>query len=284
MRPRFKKEISDSGIAYTRQGRGVRLLLIHGVGLRAESWFPYLDQLSHNFDLFIIDLPGHGQSETLDRTFQEIKVGDYVCRIESFMTEFDDSPLLVCGHSLGSLIAIEMAANKNSNIIGLAALNSIYRRSNTAARAVKQRAEQMHSSKSIAGVSQTIERWFGKMPSPEMQPFAELCSHWLYSNDLQAYALSYKAFADSRGPSIQQLGHIACESTFMTGILDPNSTPRMTFELAKQVTGAQTRIIDAGHMMPLTHAKLVCEELLKLAKRTEQTSLPIQTTALAADR
>ncbi|MEX0632384.1 alpha/beta fold hydrolase [Serratia ureilytica] len=44
-------------------GRGEPLVLIHGVGMNAEAWYPQLDALSAHFRVIAVDMPGHGESE-----------------------------------------------------------------------------------------------------------------------------------------------------------------------------------------------------------------------------
>jgi len=68
--PRYK---SSNNIAYYREGSGVSLLFIHGVGLRLESWSAQLKYLKHHFDVIAIDLPGHGESD--HQTSNNINIG-----------------------------------------------------------------------------------------------------------------------------------------------------------------------------------------------------------------
>ena len=51
-----------AGLACIRAGDGPPVLLIHGVGLRAEAWGAVIDRLAERFAVHAIDLPGHGES------------------------------------------------------------------------------------------------------------------------------------------------------------------------------------------------------------------------------
>ena len=46
-------------------GDGPTVLLIHGVGLRAEAWNAQIDAMSERFRVVAVDMPGHGQSPLL---------------------------------------------------------------------------------------------------------------------------------------------------------------------------------------------------------------------------
>lgn len=269
------KILSKSGVAYHREGigrdgdesSGVPILLIHGVGLCAESWLPLVEKLRGNFDVIAIDLPGHGQSPALTQTIGSVCLSDYLRKITQFAEELSLDRFIVCGHSLGALIAIEMAAT-NPHVAGLAALNAIYQRSDTAVRAVQQRALELYNSDTIIGVEQTVNRWFTSSPCSSMQVYADQCVDWLGSNTLSGYALAYKTFADQTGPSANLLATITCPTIYMTGALDLNSSTAMTKALTYDTVNADFLVVnDAAHMLPLTHSEMVCGQLKNLSQR-----------------
>lgn len=181
-----------------------------------------------------------------------------------FLTNTIQQSFYVCGHSLGSLIAVDLAVKQADKVLGVAALNSIYKRSDHAYQAVQARAKNLHASPVIIGVQQTIERWFGKNPTAQLQTYATQCEHWLRNNNIDGYATAYKTFADQRGPDADTLKSLRCPSLYMTGDLDFNSSPEMTRALADLSPDKSKSVIveNAGHMMPLTHPIQVCRELL----------------------
>jgi len=264
--PSFDKLISECGISYHRQGYGPLLVLIHGVGLRAESWFRYPELLSQDFDLIILDLPGHGDSRPLSIENHSASLTMYAQSISNFVLKITQQPFYICGHSLGSLIAIEMTATLGKRVSALAALNAIHERNDNAHLAVQARAKQLRDSDVVIGVEDTVERWFGKNPDAQQKNHARLCSYWLRNNNLEGYATAYKTFAEQRGPSKDTLKSICCPSLYMTGDLDLNSSSEMTHALAKHSSPHSKALVveNAGHMMPLSHAKEVSRELIKL--------------------
>jgi len=259
------KTMSESGIAYHRRGEGPVLLLIHGVGLMSQSWFQQLDALQNQFDIIAIDLPGHGESTPLVSNFEKVNLSEYVNKITAFIREVHEGPYYICGHSLGALISLEIAARDIDKVLGLAALNTIYQRSETALTAVQSRAKLLNDSETVAGVQQTLSRWFTDNPDQKNSAYADLCRTWLTTNDKDAYALAYKTFADITGPDQQSLKSITCPAVFMTGCLDENSNETMTQALSESVASGRASVVDdAAHMMPLTHPDFVCQELLLL--------------------
>jgi pimeloyl-ACP methyl ester carboxylesterase len=52
-------------LAYERLGSGPPLVLLHGVGHHRQAWAAVTDLLAPHRELFLIDLPGHGESPPL---------------------------------------------------------------------------------------------------------------------------------------------------------------------------------------------------------------------------
>ncbi len=243
------------GWHHTSESASSTLLLIHGVGLRGEAWLPLLPYLKPTFSILAIDLPGHGLSPTLSGS-EAHGLSDFTDRIGQILKGID-RPMHVIGHSMGAMIAIDLAARFTGQIASVTALNAIFRRPPEAALAVQQRADALQNEPN-ADPGPTLERWFGAEPEPTLDDMATACRHWLMDVDRQGYQTAYRVFAHSDGPSDEQLAHLACPALFMTGSEEPNSTPAMSkamAELAPQ--GEYAEIAHARHMMPMTHAREV---------------------------
>lgn len=95
-------------LAYERHGSGEPLLLIHGIGHRRQAWYPVLDRLAQDFDVILVDLPGHGESSS--RINRTIPIKDAIRdELEAVLGHLGVERPHVVGNSLGGLIALEMA-------------------------------------------------------------------------------------------------------------------------------------------------------------------------------
>ena len=245
------------GLSYWQSGTGPALVLIHGVGLRAEAWAGLAAALAQHFTLHGVDLPGHGQS----RLGAATSLADYSRALGGFIETFS-TPVLVAGHSMGAMIALDLAARMPERIAGVAALNAIYRRDGVAAEAVRARAAALDGIRQ-ADPAATLARWFGEVPSQQDAAAAEACETWLRAADPAGYAAAYGVFASEDGPEDAALAALPMPALFMTGAGDRNSTPDMSRAMAGLAPRGQARIIaDAGHMMPMTHGGPVAAALL----------------------
>lgn len=234
------------GLAVIAAGEGPVVLLIHGVGLRAEAWGAQIDVLARTCSVLAVDMPGHGDSLRLPAT---ATLADYTDAIAATL----DAPAVVIGHSFGAMIALDLAIRHPGRVAGIAALNAIYRRSAEAKAAVRARAESLDGL-SMADPSATLERWFGTATSPER----DACRDWLCSNDPLGYRTAYGVFASEDGPTDQGLRELHCPALFLTGGQERNSTPEMSHAMATLAPQGHTEVLhDAAHMLPMTNAPQV---------------------------
>ncbi|MGB3167674.1 MAG: alpha/beta hydrolase [Alteraurantiacibacter sp.] len=88
------------------QGRGPKLLLIHGLGGNGRSWSPIIPSLTKRREVITVDLPGHGdtQARSDSGTFEGL-ANDLQAYIEGNGLADAD----IVGFSLGGRLVLEMA-------------------------------------------------------------------------------------------------------------------------------------------------------------------------------
>lgn len=85
------------------EGQGPALVLLHGWGVNSAVWQPIVEPLTAHFTLYLVDLPGFGQSAPLEQySLKSIS--------EAILQVVPDSAVW-CGWSLGGLIATYAAIN-----------------------------------------------------------------------------------------------------------------------------------------------------------------------------
>ena len=244
-----------AGLAAIVAGAGPEIVLIHGVGLRAEAFLAQITALSAQFRVTALDMPGHGGSPALAEPHS-------LAAYAEALAPALPAGCMVAGHSMGAMLALELAARYPDKVRGVAALNAIYRRSAPAAAAVQRRAADLAPP---FDHEPTLTRWFGAQNSAERAA----CAGWLAAADPGGYAAAYRVFAHADGPSDQSLRDLACPALFMTGAEEPNSTPGMSQAMAARAPRGRAKVIaGAAHMMPMTHAAAVNAALADLARET----------------
>ena len=96
-----------------------------------------------------------------------------------------------------------------------------------------------------------LSRWFGDECTAS-EPY-RLVKEWLSTVDIEAYATAYGAFAEGDRLYADRWPSVTCPALFLTGELDPNSTPQMSRDLAAASSNGEACIIaDHRHMVNMT--------------------------------
>jgi len=83
------------------------LVFLHGWGADSHSWQPITSPLiNQNYSVYLIDLPGFGQSQLLDGHFTLDKYAEVV---DQLITKIGLDNIILVGHSFGGRIAIKLA-------------------------------------------------------------------------------------------------------------------------------------------------------------------------------
>lgn len=259
---------NNGSLAWYQTGDGVPLVFVHGVGLRAESWCAQIDYFSQSHRVYALDMPGHGGSPCFTTVSPDL--GDYSQRIRHFLLTEVREPVVLIGHSMGAMLALDIATRFPDACQGVAALNAIYRRASSARLAVQSRAAQLENINEPIPASATVQRWFGAAPTAPLNELADLCHRWLLHDDRKGYADAYRVFANEDGPSTQALQQLRVPGLFLTGTLDKNSIAQMSTDMGNITARGETSILrGAGHMAQMTHPAEVNAALSELVERCQ---------------
>ncbi|MGP4041695.1 alpha/beta fold hydrolase [Gracilibacillus sp. D59] len=92
------------------------LVLLHGLGLHLNSWGPILPLLERDYDILLLDLPGHGLSDYSG----EKPILDRMCRdLRHLKTYLQINEFHLIGQGLGGFVAIQYAHQYREEILSL---------------------------------------------------------------------------------------------------------------------------------------------------------------------
>lgn len=234
------------GAGYADVGVGEPLILIHGLGLRLESWLPQIEALSSDYRVIAVDIPGHGYSDGLA---QDALLPDFVSWLGVVIDDLALEEVNIAGHSMGALIAGGAAASFGARVRRVALLNAVNRRDRTARTAVIERGKTLRAG--YVDIESPLRRWFGP-EGKDSQPW-RTTHQWLSVVDFEGYVTAYDAFARGDDIYADAWSRVTGPALFATGDLDVNSTPAMAEEMAEATPYGRANIVHGhGHMMHLT--------------------------------
>ena len=119
----MKKTIRFHGgsIAYQINGKGPAIVFLHGFLESTAIWDNFTEILQNEFRIIAIDLPGHGQSESLAEIHTMKLMAEAVKEV--FRVENIEKSILV-GHSMGGYVALQFAAENEKLLKGLVLFHS----------------------------------------------------------------------------------------------------------------------------------------------------------------
>ncbi|OBQ64500.1 alpha/beta fold hydrolase [Mesorhizobium erdmanii] len=258
---------APDGTSFIRAGAGTPVLFIHGVGMNAAIWQPQIERMADRFDVIAIDMLGHGQSPLPPRHPQLADYADQAIRVLDHLG-LDQASIV--GHSMGALVAQELALRAPERVRRIVSLNAVFRRPPDLAEAVRERAAALDGRGDAAGAAQTIARWFGDPVPAELETAARTTASALSAVDPEGYARTYRLFARADGDHAERLPTLAVPALFMTGSEDRNSSPAMSAAMARLAPHGRCTVLPGEkHMMAVAAPDLTTRHIVDFLEEGE---------------
>lgn len=165
-----------SSLVFNSKGEGPALVFIHGWGLNSGVWQPTLEQLSLNYQVITIDLPGFGLNI-------KHSISPYsLTQASKLISDAIDAPAIYVGWSLGGLVATKIALDFPEKVQGLVTIAS----------------SPCFVEKIIAKENETNTSWFGIKPQV-LQMF-----HQQLGNDIKKTLDGFLKIQAMGSPHIRQ--------------------------------------------------------------------------------
>jgi 4,5:9,10-diseco-3-hydroxy-5,9,17-trioxoandrosta-1(10),2-diene-4-oate hydrolase len=98
--------VARASVDYVDVGTGESIVLLHGIAGRWQNWIQNIPRLAVGHRVIALDFPGFGGSP-LPRP--RVTVSLYARVVEELCAKLDLGPVTLVGHSLGGLVAMEVA-------------------------------------------------------------------------------------------------------------------------------------------------------------------------------
>ncbi|MDX8499947.1 alpha/beta fold hydrolase [Mesorhizobium sp. VK4C] len=256
----WTRATAPDGTSFIRAGSGAPVLFIHGVGMNAAIWQPQIERMADRWDVIAIDMLGHGRSPLPP---QAPELADYAGQVIRLLDHLGLDKVSVVGHSMGALVAQELALLAPERVNRIVSLNAVFRRPPELAAAVRERAAALTGRGDAAGAAQTIARWFGDPVPAELTAAAGKTAAALSEVDPEGYARTYRLFARADSDHAERLPTLAVPALFITGSEDKNSSPAMSAAMARLVPrGRCTVLAGQRHMMAVADPDLATRHIV----------------------
>lgn len=97
---------NDKKIRYQIRGEGRSITLIHGYLENMTIWDSLAEKLARKYEVLVLDVPGHGESETFA---DEHSMEELAKRVKALLEFLGKNKSIVLGHSMGGYISLAFA-------------------------------------------------------------------------------------------------------------------------------------------------------------------------------
>jgi pimeloyl-ACP methyl ester carboxylesterase len=102
-------------LAYSIEGQGDTVVLLHGWGCDRNIWRPTVEFLGNSYRIIAVDFAGFGQSQEPNKVWG---VEEYTRSIEALMQELGEESPILFGHSFGGRVSLLYASrNRCSGVV-----------------------------------------------------------------------------------------------------------------------------------------------------------------------
>jgi 3-oxoadipate enol-lactonase len=249
--------------AFSVEGDGEPLVLIHGIGASRASFAGLVPFLKHDFRVISYDLRGHGASP---KPAPPYTLDDLVEDLEALRAELGIARAHFAGHSLGGMIGPAYARKYPQHVLTLGLWSTAAFRTEDDSAKVKGVVAAMRS-KGIGQVLETLkDRWFTPEFGQRRPDVIERRLQQVIDTDPAVFLSVFDIYAETEmAPWLHEIGQ-PCQ--VLTGENDGGCNPRLNKQIAAALPDAELVILPVlRHAILLEAADQVAPPVLDFLKR-----------------
>jgi 3-oxoadipate enol-lactonase len=253
--------------AFSVEGDGPPLFLIHGIGASRHAWDGLVERLKAEFRCIAYDLRGHGRSPKPQPPYT---LDDLVEDLEALRAELGIERAHVMGHSLGGMIGPAYARKHPDRVISLGLLSTAAGRTEDDSAKVKGVVAAMRA-KGIAPILETLkDRWFTPEFAERSPDVIARRMKQVIDTDPDVFLSVFDIYAETEmAPWLHEVRH---PSLVLTGENDGGCNPRLNQFIAGQLPRSELVILPLlRHSILLEAPDLVAPPVLAFLRKHQRT-------------
>lgn len=244
--------------AYSVEGNGPALFLIHGIGAARDTWRFALPELVKHFTVVSYDLRGHGDSPLPEEEFGLL---DLIADLELVRRRTGFEKAHFAGHSLGGMIGPAYARMYPQHVLSLGLLSTAAFRTGEDSQKVLAVVSAMEK-KGVARVLETlIDRWYTDDFVKQHPEIVQRRMQQVISTDEKVFLNVFKIYATTEmSPWLQE---ILAPSLVLTGENDGGCSPRLNRLIADALPDSRLVVLpEYKHSLLLECGDEVARQLI----------------------
>lgn len=253
-------QINGTDYAVDVDGDGPAVMMIHGLGGTSSFYQPQAEALSERFRVIRPDLEGSGRTPLTRRG--PLSISRWADDLEALIATLAPEEVRIVGHSMGTLIAQELAIRLGDRVAALALLGAVKAPAEAGRAAQHQRAALVRDH-GMAAVAPAVVAAATSETTRSAHPVrAAFVRELLLRQPVEGYAQSCEALASATEPDTRR---ITAPLLLLTGVEDKVGPPAVSEELAARVDQDATVVVydHVGHWTAIEAAHEVTTDLQK---------------------
>lgn len=245
-------------MAIETSGDGDPVLLLHGLGGTSNTWTPLAAAFVRHRTIRP-DLPGSGRSHAVEGPLSIARLVEYAClACDALSVE----RVHVVGHSLGTIVALHLAASQPDRVRSLALFGPLASPPDGARPAIRARATKARTD-GVAGMQEIADALAATSVSRDSHERRSVAVAAMRESVMRqspdGYARLCDALAEAQAPD---LAAVDCPTLLATGDEDLVAPPQAVRALGGRIRDSQVRIFQrCGHWTPFERPDECIQEL-----------------------
>ena len=231
--------MSSVDVAYTIEGEGPPLYMVHGIGSRRATWDGLVPALADDFTCVRYDLRGHGDSPTPPTPYS---LDELVADLEALRVRLGHQRIHVIGHSLGGMIGPAHARAHPDRVRSVTLLSTAAGRTEEDSAKVRGVVAAMETEGIEAKLATLVDRWYTDAFIAARPDAIETRRRQVLDTPAHVFLSVFHIYAETE--MAPWLHEVACPCLVLTGELDGGCNPRLNRFIADTLPDSELVILD----------------------------------------
>jgi 3-oxoadipate enol-lactonase len=234
-------EVPTGRIAYSRQGSGRPVVLLHPIGVDRGWWDEYVQDWQQTCEIIAIDLRGHGESSLLS---SPVTLSDHAADVGSVLQKEGFAAAHIIGVSMGGMVAQRLAIESPDRVASLILCATAGGFPDEVRPRILARGDLNRAGDMAEVTGDTLTRWF--QPDTPRPDLVERCRARLLADDWYSWSANWQAI--SQLDTLGELGAVTVPALVVAGDADASIPPAVSHRIADALpSGRFISIPGAAH-------------------------------------
>jgi 3-oxoadipate enol-lactonase len=252
-------QVNGKELAVEVEGHGPTVLMVHGLGGTSNVHQVQAEALAERFRVIRVDSAGAGRSDLAGDI--GISITTHADDLAAVLDALDVDAAAVVGHSMGTLVARDLAARHPDRVSALALLGAVRVPTEAARQAQRDRAATVRAQGTAVVAPAIVANALSATTRRDKPEVAAFVRELIMRQDAEGYARNCEALAFATDPGPVAAG---LPLLLVTGADDAVGPPEASREIADAYGTATVEVLPGvGHWTTLEAAGPVTDLLLK---------------------